>query len=44
MAKKRKKLSKAGKIILDIILVIAICVAGYSSYQLYIGWNEYHKS
>jgi len=44
MAKKRKKLSKAGKIILDIILVIAICVAGYSSYQLYIGWNEYHQS
>jgi sortase B len=44
MAKKRKKLSKAGKIILDVILVVALCVAGYSSYQLYLGFQEYHES
>lgn len=39
--KKKKKLSKSGKIILDIILIVAICVAGYSGYQLYIGLKDY---
>ena len=40
--KKKKKLSKAGKVILDIILIVAICVAGYSGYHLYIGLKDYH--
>lgn len=38
----KKKLSKAGKIVLDIILIVAICVAGYSGYHLYIGLEDYH--
>jgi len=35
MAKKKKRLSKAGKLILDVIMVAALGVAGYSGYQIY---------
>ncbi len=33
--KSKKKLSKAGKIILDVILVLALCMAGFSGYMLF---------
>ncbi len=33
--KKKKKLSKAGKIILDLILVLALGMAGFSGYKLF---------
>ena len=35
--KKHKKLSRAGRIITDLILVAALGVAGYSGYKLYEG-------
>lgn len=40
MAKKKKKLSKAGRLILDLILVISLSVAAYSGYRL---WKETEK-
>lgn len=44
MAKKRKRLSKAGKILTDVILVAALCVAGYSGYKVYEGLSTYKES
>ena len=35
MAKKKKKLSKAGRIILDLILVLALGMAAFSGYKLF---------
>ena len=40
MAKKKKKLTKAGQMILDLILVISLCTAAYSGYRL---WKETEK-
>ena len=40
MAKKKKKLTKAGKLILDLILVISLSTAAYSGYRL---WKETEK-
>ena len=42
--KKHKKLSRAGRIITDLILVAALCVAGYSGYKLYEGLSTYSQS
>ena len=42
MKKSKKKLSKTGRIFLDVILIVAICVAGYSGYQLYAGLKDYN--
>ena len=42
--KNRKKLTKAGRIITDLILVVAICVAGYSGFKLYEGLSTYNQS
>lgn len=44
MKKKKKKQSKAVRILLDIILVAALITAGYSGYRLYTGMQEYHES
>lgn len=44
MEKKKKKLSKTGKIITDILLVVALGVAGYSGYKVYEGLSTYHES
>lgn len=38
----KKKISKAEKIFLDIVLIAAMCIAGYSGYQLYSGLKEYN--
>ncbi len=40
MAEKRKKLSKFGKLLLDIIIVAALGVACFSGYQLYREYSE----
>lgn len=37
----KNRISKAEKIFLDIVLVVAVCIAGYSGYQLYAGLKEY---
>ena len=42
--KKPRKLSKTGKILTDVILVVALCVAGYSGYKLYEGLSTYNES
>ena len=42
--KKHKKLSRAGRIITDLILVAALGVAGYSGYKLYEGLSTYSQS
>ncbi len=44
MTKKKKRLSTAGKIILDLILVVALAAAGYSGYQLYSAEHAYKVS
>ena len=41
MAKRKRKLSKTGKIFLDILLVICLCVAGYSGWKIYSTLHEY---
>ena len=42
--KKPRKLSKTGKILTDVILVVSLCVAGYSGYKLYEGLSTYNES
>ena len=37
----KRKLSKTGKIFLDILLVICLCVAGYSGWKIYSTLHEY---
>lgn len=44
MKKKKKKQSKAVRVLLDIILVAALITAGYSGYRLYTGMQEYNES
>lgn len=45
MAKKKKrKLSKAGRIISDVLIVICLAVAGFSGYNLYKELKEYNVS
>ena len=39
--KKKKKLSRAGKIILDVIMIAALGVAGFSGYKLYKETEKY---
>lgn len=41
MSKRKRKLSKNGKIFLDILLVICLCVAGYSGWKIYSTLHEY---
>lgn len=41
---KKRKLTKAGRILTDIILVVALCVAGYSGYKVWSGLSTYHES
>lgn len=43
MTKKKKRLSKTGKIILDILLIICLCVAGYSGWKVYSSIHEYKQ-
>lgn len=38
-----RKQGKAGTVISTILLVIALCVFGFSAYKLYGYWREYHK-
>ncbi|MGN1389337.1 MAG: class B sortase [Bulleidia sp.] len=40
----KKKLTKAGRRFFQIVLIAALCVAGYSGYQLYAGIKEYRDS
>lgn len=40
--KKKRKLSKAGVIFFRVLLVISLCVATFSGYQLYKGLKQYH--
>lgn len=42
--KSGKKLTKAGRRFFQIILIAALCVAGYSGYQLFAGIKEYRDS
>lgn len=47
MAKKKRKprkLTKFGRILTDIILVIALCAAGFSGWKLYEGLSTYNES
>ncbi len=43
-AKKKKKLSKAGRWILDLILIAALLTAGYSGYRIYSAMHAYQES
>ena len=38
-----KKLSKFGRLFFDGILVLALCVAGYSGYKIYEGLHDYNE-
>lgn len=40
----RKKLTKAGRRFFQVVLIAALCVAGYSGYQLFSGIKEYRDS
>lgn len=40
---KKKKLSKVGKILIDVVLVICIGVAGYAGWNIYSSLHEYHS-
>lgn len=40
--KKKKKLTKAGKIVLDVLIVLCLGVAAFSGYNLYKELNEYN--
>ena len=42
--KKKKKLSRSGKVILDILLVCAIGTAAFSGFQLITIWNNYRAA
>ena len=42
--KKKKKLTKFGKMLLDAILVLSLCVAAFSGYKLYQGKKEYKEA
>ena len=44
MAKKKKKLTKAGRIILDAIVIISLCLAIFSGYKLYQGIKTYQTA
>ena len=42
--KPKKKLTKFGRRLLDVLLVISLCVAAFSAYQLYKGQKEYKEA
>lgn len=44
MTKKKRKLSKIGRILSDVLIVICLCVAGYSGWNLYKELHEYKVS
>ncbi len=41
MAKKKKKLSKSGRVLLDAILVVSLCVAVFSGWKIYSELHQY---
>ena len=41
---KKKKLTKAGRYLLDAVLVISLCTAAFSGWKLYEGLKEYNDS
>ena len=44
MAKKKRKLTKFGRILSDIVIVVCLIIAGFSGWNLYKEWHEYQES
>ena len=44
MAKKKRKLTKFGRILSDIVIVVCLIIAGFSGWNLYKELHEYQES
>ena len=44
MAKKKKKLTKSGRVLLDAILVVSLCVAAFSGWKIYSELHQYKSN